>query len=99
MSEEKAGQGPAEEDKANQAEGDQGQDVTTDSASEEETQTSPRKRTIIFAVGLFLLVVGFLVLHQANPAADNWAGKTSPVVGLVYRYCSLLTGFFRLERI
>jgi len=37
-----------------------------------------KKRAIIFAVGLFLLVAGFLVLNQANPSADNWAGMISP---------------------
>jgi len=29
-------------------------------------------------VGLLLLVAGFLVLNQANPSADNWAGMISP---------------------
>ena len=37
-----------------------------------------KKRALVFAVGLLLLVAGFLVLNQANPSADNWAGMISP---------------------
>lgn len=49
-------------------------------AVQEEHRASPKKRAVIFAVGLLLLVVGFLVLNQANATADNMAGKISPLL-------------------
>ena len=81
----------SEEQNAQEPYGDEGSKEATDeradvpsqetnASEEEEGRASPKKRTIIFAVGLFLLVVGFLVLNQANPAADNMAGKVSPLL-------------------
>ena len=80
MSEDKVGQVSSGEDEANEVEDAKDQGDAIGPPSEEEAATCPRKRAIIFAAGLFLLVVGFLVLNQANQAADNWAGKISPLM-------------------
>ena len=82
MSDEQKPRKPSNGKKADKAEAEQEKTPAAqpEAAPEEERRASPTKKAIIFAVGLLVLVVGFLVLNQANATADNLAGKISPLL-------------------
>ncbi|PIU83213.1 MAG: hypothetical protein COS68_05285 [Elusimicrobia bacterium CG06_land_8_20_14_3_00_38_11] len=50
-----------------------------------------KRGKIIIAVGIGLVIVGFLILTETNPQGDNWASVVSPFL-LIGGYITIAIG-------